>query len=555
MRIIEKIRQKKQIVRAVIYARFSSDNQREESIDAQVRAIRDYAKKNSIIVVGEYIDKAKSAMTDNRPEFLRMVSDSTKGGFDLVLVHKLDRFTRNRQDSIGYRMELKKHGVSLVSVLEYLDDESPESLILESVLEAMAEYYSKNLAREVNKGMKENALKGLHSGGIPPLGYDLDPETKMLVINEKEAEAVRLTFKMFNEGCGYSRINEELNLRGYKTKVGRSFSNNSLTNVVRNEKYIGIFVFNKLTSKDHRGKRNGNSYKDAEDIIKVEGVVPPIITKEEFRVAQNKINSRKHSRGANNAKEVYLLSGKIVCGECLGAYAGSRKHAGRNKKLQVTYRCITRKSKHACTNKEVRREYLEAFVLDALSKHIFDDKLIDRLAESYKKYQESKSSDTITTRDDLKTRISEIATQIDNLVGVIIKSGSAVLAQKLSEIEVEKIYLEAEYNQICEVYEIQEITIEKLTESFDMARELLKAGELSATKKLIELYVDRVTVYKNHVDVLFKFHPDITFDNSDNVSGRSEVRETYTTVSTSMGSGRGKTRLASTKTKKTTFIR
>lgn len=235
MRIIEKIRQKKQIVRAVIYARFSSDNQREESIDAQVRAIRDYAKKNSIIVVGEYIDKAKSAMTDNRPEFLRMVSDSAKGGFDLVLVHKLDRFARNRQDSIGYRMELKKHGVSLVSVLEYLDDESPESLILESVLEAMAEYYSKNLAREVNKGMKENALKGLHTGGIPPLGYDLDPETKMLVINEKEAEAVRLTFKMFNEGYGYSRINEELNLRGYKTKVGRSFNNNSLTNVVRND--------------------------------------------------------------------------------------------------------------------------------------------------------------------------------------------------------------------------------------------------------------------------------------------------------------------------------
>ena len=178
--------------------------------------------------------------------------------------------------------------------------------------------------------------------------------------------------------------------------------------------------------------------------------------------------------------------------------------------------------------------------------NIFDDKLIDRLAESYKKYQESKSSDTITTRDDLKTRISEMATQIDNLVGVIVKSGSAVLAQRLSEIEVEKIYLEAEYNQICEVYEIQEITIEKLTESFDMARELLKAGELSATKKLIELYVDRVTVYKNHVDVMFKFHPDITFDNSDNVSGQSEVRETYTTVSTSMGSGRGKTRLAST---------
>ena len=169
MNIIEKIRSKKQIVRAVIYARFSSDNQREESIDAQMRAIKEYAKRNDVIIVGEYVDKAKSATTDKRPEFLRMISDSKEEGFDVVLVHKLDRFARNRQDSIGYRMELKRHGVSLISVLEYLDDDSPESLILESMLEAMAEYYSKNLAREVNKGMRENALKGLHTGGVPAL--------------------------------------------------------------------------------------------------------------------------------------------------------------------------------------------------------------------------------------------------------------------------------------------------------------------------------------------------------------------------------------------------
>lgn len=529
MRIIERIRQKKLIVRAVIYARFSSDNQREESIDAQVRAIRDYAKKNSIIIVGEYIDKAKSAMTDNRPEFLRMVSDSAKAGFDLVLVHKLDRFARNRQDSIGYRMELKKHGVSLVSVLEYLDDESPESLILESVLEAMAEYYSKNLAREVNKGMKENALKGRHTGGIPPLGYDLDHETKMLIINEKEAQSVRLTFKMFNEGYGYRRINEELNLLGYKTKVGKNFNNNSLTNVVRNEKYMGVYIFNKLTSKDHRGKRNGNSYKDVEEVIRVEGVVPPIISPEEFRMAQTKINSRKHSRAANNAKEVYLLSGKIICGECQGSYAGSRKLGGRNKKLQVTYRCITRKSKHACMNKEIRREYIETFVLDALSKHIFNEKLIPKLIEGYRKYQKSNSSDLVKTRDGLKARINEITTQIDNLVDIIVKSGSEVLAKKLTEIEVERIHLKADYNQICEVNEIQEITYEKLSESFFIARELMNAKELSATKKLIELYIDRVTIFQNHVSVTFKFHPNLTLDNSDN------------------GSGRGQTPLASTK--------
>lgn len=197
-------------------------------------------------------------------------------------------------------------------------------------------------------------------------------------------------------------------------------------------------------------------------------------------------------------------------------------------------------------NKEIRREYIEASVLDALSKHILNDKLIAKLADSYRKYQKSKNSDLIKSRDGLKTRISEITTQINNLVDIIVKSGSEVLAHKLTEIEVEKIHLEAEYNQICEVHEIQEITIEKLNESFFIARELLKAGELPATKKLVELYVDRVTVYNNHVDVLFKFHPDLTFDNSDDVSGRREVSECDTIESTSIGSGRGQTPLAST---------
>jgi site-specific DNA recombinase len=116
--MLDKIRSKKLYIRAALYARFSSDNQREESIDAQLRALKDYSRRNDIIVVNEYVDKAKSATTDNRPEFLHMISDAKKNMFDVVLVHKLDRFARNRQDSIGYRMELKRNGVTLISILE-----------------------------------------------------------------------------------------------------------------------------------------------------------------------------------------------------------------------------------------------------------------------------------------------------------------------------------------------------------------------------------------------------------------------------------------------------
>ena len=144
--------------RVALYARFSSDNQRSESIDAQLRAMRTYCQHHNYIIVDTYIDEAKSATNDRRPSFQRMIADSKTKKFDILLVHKLDRFARNRYDSAVYKRELKRNGVSVFSVLENLDD-SPESIMMEAVLEGMAEYYSQNLGREVMKGLRETALK------------------------------------------------------------------------------------------------------------------------------------------------------------------------------------------------------------------------------------------------------------------------------------------------------------------------------------------------------------------------------------------------------------
>ncbi|MDE5771425.1 MAG: recombinase family protein [Ruminococcus sp.] len=167
------------IPKVALYARFSSDNQRSESIDAQVRAMSNFCKQNHWQIVATYTDEARSATTDNRPQFQQMISDSSKGIFEIVLVHKLDRFSRDRYDSAIYKKRLKKNNVRLCSVLERMDD-SPESIMMESVLEGMAEYYSKNLSREVMKGMNETALQCKHTGGCTPLGYDLD-ENKHLI--------------------------------------------------------------------------------------------------------------------------------------------------------------------------------------------------------------------------------------------------------------------------------------------------------------------------------------------------------------------------------------
>ena len=320
MKIIESIRQKNSVVRAVIYARFSSDMQREESIEAQVRAIRQYAEQNSIIIVGEYFDRAKSGTSSDRAEFQRLLSEATKREFDLVLVHKVDRFARNRQDSMGAKMHLKRYGVTVIAVAQPYDTESPEGMMMEAMLEAFAEYYSRNLASEVEKGKRENALKGLHVGGTPPLGYDLDRETMKLVLNEHEADAVRLIFQLALEGDGYTEIVRELRAKGYKTKRGQDFGKTSLFSILKNEKYTGVYIYSKSAPKDIDGKRNGHRYKDENEIIRVEGAVPQIVSREDFDKMQKLMATRKKRAGAFSAKETYLLSGKIVCGECDSAY-------------------------------------------------------------------------------------------------------------------------------------------------------------------------------------------------------------------------------------------
>ena len=467
--------------------------------------------------VGEYIDRAKSAQTDNRPQFLTMISDAASKKFDIVIVHKLDRFARNRHDSIGYRMELKKHGVTLISALEQLDD-SPESLILESVLEAMAEYYSKNLAREVRKGLLENALKCKHTGGLPPLGYDVDPIDKTLIINANEAVIIKYIFKMFIDGFGYKKIISVLNDEGYLTKARKPFGKNSIHSIIRNEKYIGVYIFNRATAKDVYGKRNNHASKDSEDVIRIENGCPAIITQDEFDIVQKKLLSRKKGAAAYKAKEVYLLSGKIKCGECGMSFGGNRKMSGRNKNLHVTYRCSNRDRTSKCTNKEIRREYLETFVLEHLAEYVFDKKFIPMITSEYKNYLLSKNSDALRLKELMAKKLKEISKEIDNIVNVISKTGSDALVSKLSELEAQKAETEFQNERLACDLNICDVSEAEIEKAFKNAVKLFKSNKLPTTKRLVELFIDKVIVYKDHVDVFYNFHPDLTpFEHTDKV--------------------------------------
>lgn len=325
------------------------------------------------MVVGEYFDRAKSGTSADRAEFQRMLKDSTKREFDLVLVHKVDRFARNRGDSISAKLHLKRNDVTVLAVSQLYDTESPEGMMMESMLEAMAEYFSRNLATEVEKGKRENALKGMHVGGKPPLGYDVDRDTMRLVINEEEAKAVRLIYDLALQGDGYTEIIRELQMKGYKTKNGNLFGKNSLFSILKNEKYTGTYVYSKSATKDVDGKRNGHKYKDDSEIIRVENACPVIVPKEEFDRVQQLMAKCRKRQASYAAEETYLLSGKVVCGECGSTFVGNNRKARPGHRQYTSYSCTKKNRSIQCSNGDIRRESLEAHVLSRLARLVFSE--------------------------------------------------------------------------------------------------------------------------------------------------------------------------------------
>ena len=503
------------IIRAVAYARFSTDGQREESIEAQIRAIKGFAEHNGYALQKIYSDRGISGTTDNRPQFLKMIDDAKKGGIDAIIVHKLDRFARNRADSAIYRQELSKHNVKLISVLENFDD-SPESIILQSVIEGYNEYYSKNLRREVMKGLMENALTCRHTGGIPCLGYDVDKDTLKYVINPFEAEAVKLIFKMYIEGAGYGQIIAELNRRGYKTKRGLDFGKNSLYEILRNEKYSGVYTYNKSVHPDENGKFNRHKSKNDDDIIRIDGGVPQIISKEDFERAQIKMSDRKRRTASFKAKQEYLLSGKIVCGECGSRYAGNSRKPREGKPLYISYNCVRKNGSISCKNPGVKRDEIEQLVLKRLSETVFNEKLLPSLLDKYNEYALSKNDEYLIASEEIKRKIAENQKGITNIVNIVVETGSAALADKLKELEGTKFNLEQALLDAEQQMENMCIDEAKLKSAFRKAKQMLKSGTLKNRKAIVEQYVKQVTIYKDKIVIKYSL--------SDNYSFNDEIK-------------------------------
>jgi len=480
------------IPRVAQYARFSSDNQRSESIDAQIRAMNQFCKQNHWQVVATYTDEARSATTDNRPQFQQMISDSSKGIFDIVLVHKLDRFSRDRYDSAIYKKRLKNNSVQLCSVLERIDD-SPESIMMESIIFAQNEYFSKNLGREVMKGMNETALQCKHTGGCTPLGYDLD-ENKKLVINPHESEAVKIIFQMFADGHGYTAIINYLNEHGYKTKRGCLFGKNSLYEILANEKYTGVFVFNKSAAKAD-GKRNNHAYKTSDKVIRIEGGCPVIVSKKLFEKVQCIRAKNRRNTGQYHAKEFYLLTGKVFCGVCGKRIQGNLRFSGEHKNRMATYRCTTLRK--ICNNKENNKDYLDVYVVELLREKIFNKTALRRRIKTVNAYIQKYNTDFDKHYKDTENELNQVIAGLANITeaiekGIItpaIMERAEALEEKRSELQNQlsclKKYTPLEYSDYVHLIDDFK-NIPRNTAEF---------------RTFVQTYIDKIVTYPYHIEI------------------------------------------------------
>ena len=421
------------------------------------------------MVIDTYIDRAMTGTNDNRPEFRRMIDDSKKKKFDCVLVYKLDRFSRNKYESVIHKKTLKDNKVKLVSATEHIPD-GPEGTMFESFLEAFNQYYSDELSQKVKRGMRETRLKGKYQGGWLPYGYL--PENGKIVIDESKVETVRYIYEQYDKGVSIDKIIEELNKRSVQYK-SKEFKRSSVYSILSNEKYTGIYRY--------------------EDEV-YENTFPPIISKELFESVKQRRN-QNNKGGSHSVKATYLFRNKLICGYCgstISAECGTTQK-GETKRY---YKCYGRKKKHnGCTKTQVGKELFEEFIMNAIVKEMNDPKFKEKMIDELLKAQDNNRCENTALKMLMKEQ-EGVRMAIDNLVsaverGIISNSTN----KRLHDLEEQQEKLQ------------QQITIEQSKDMAKLTRKDIEKYYDAALKhepqSIVRYLIDHIVLYDDRVQIYF----------------------------------------------------
>lgn len=464
---------------AAVYARYSSHNQGEQSIEGQLAEAQRYAKTHGYTIVREYIDRAKSGRTDNRAEFQRMLKDTGKKQFSVIIIWKVDRFGRNREEIAINKMKCRKNGVRVEYVAEKIPD-TPEGVILESVLEGFAEYYSLQLSQNIKRGMAESAEKCQVTGGNRPLGYKTGPDKKFQ-IDEKTAPTVKLIYTMYANGSTVTEIINKLNDMGLRTLRGGKFTKNSLHTILKNEKYRGVYT--------GQGKH-------------IEGGVPRIIDDELFYKVQEMLKINKRAPAKTWARADYILSDKLFCGKCganMYGVSGTSKTGARYN----YYACMNQKKGKKCDKKAVRQADIENLVINAVCDLLNDTELLDLIIENTWNYYQAQDNNQAEIQS-IEKQLEQTDKAIANLIkamelGIISEETKA----RMDELTQQKAELKA---SIADIELAKGFHLQKEHIAFYLY-ELRKADftDREVQKRLIQTFVNAVFVYDDCIKITFNY--------------------------------------------------
>jgi len=460
--------------KCVIYARYSSDNQTENSIEGQVRECTEFAERNGYTVLKIYADRATTGKNDDRPQFQQMLKDGEKKLFDAVIIWKLDRFARNRYDSAINKNHLKKNGIKVLSATENITD-SPEGVLMESVLEGYAEYFSLELAVKVNRGMTENALKSKFNGGAGTFGYYID-ENKHFQPDIRTAPIVTEIFNKYLNGEKIKQIVDWLGNAGIKSVHGKTMEIDAVTRILKNRRYLGEYRF--------------------KDVVNV-GAIPPLVTPEVFDEAQKRLEKNKKAPSRFKAlEEHYLLTTKLFCGKCSNPMSGESGRSSNGKSHRY-YKCSIAKKRKGCDKKTIRKADLEDIVIKNIMQLLFDDELVNRIVNAVYALQGEENTELII----LQKQLAEIEKSINNMLNAI-QDGvyTSSTKQRLEELEQTKSNIELSILQ----QQVEKSTLSKEQISLWLRRfRETDIDDWEQKQKLVEVFINSIYVYEDKVVIAF----------------------------------------------------
>lgn len=494
---------------ALIAARFSTDNQSEDSIEIQVEKCTEYCREHSIPVLDVYADAAVSGMKLHRPQLDRMLDDLRAGKGDTVVILDQSRMIRNMPRWFSLRQEIASMGVRVISVTQPFvggDIRDPNTYMMEGQTAMINHMWVLLTRQKVLAKMHRMAQSGYHTGGKPALGYRVQRDTLpsgeqgpgYLVIDDEEAAIVRRIFTEYASGKSYKSIIDGLNADGIRTKRGSAFGSNSLHDLLKNEKYIGILVYG---SKVYRpdGTRNSHS-PEGTDVVRIEGAIPAIIDRETFDAVQRRMTQNKHDQGGRPGEvRAYPLRGKVFCGECGAAMHVRTSKGPKNGDPYFYYACSRKKTKHdGCENKPIRADELERLVSEHVRAILGSPKVLKETMERMESMTGEMKRTGAQRMEALVDQVFDIDAQIANIVNAIAAGAySAALQNRLTALEADKAKLTARMAELKKTADIAALPVEQLNDLFSWIVETAKTDHAAVFSVVtrVEIYRDRIIIY------------------------------------------------------------